>query len=252
VADSERLHRIDGWRNGFNCAVDLPVPDLEEETDTVMTIRLMLADDHAVVRQGLRLFLEADEEIHVLAEEASTGEEAVEIARRTRPDVILMDLLMPGMDGFLATRTIHQEMPETNVVVLTSLLDSQASSAVVDAVRAGAVGYLLKSSNADELRQAVHAAAAGHVQLSPEAARRLVSEVASPTASKLTARETEVLVMLGRGKANKEIARELGIGQQTVKTFVSSILVKLGVQSRTQAALHAVRMGLISDTEREE
>jgi two-component system, NarL family, response regulator LiaR len=211
-----------------------------------MTIRLLIADDHAVVRQGLRLFMELDEEIDVVPEEASTGQEAVELARSTHPDVILMDLLMPVMDGITATEIIRSELPDTEVIALTSVLEDSRDSSVVGAVRAGAVGYLLKNTDADELRRAVHAAAAGQVQLSPAAAKRLVREVTTPaTDESLTPREKQVLILLAKGRANKEIARELQIGQETVKTYVSNILSKLGVQSRTQAALRAAQAGLI-------
>lgn len=211
-----------------------------------MTISLLIADDHAVVRQGLRLFMELDDEIEVVGE-AANGRQAVDLARQTSPDVVLMDLLMPEMDGIAATKQIRAELPHTEVIALTSLLQEPGDTSVVGAVRAGAVGYLLKNTDAEQVRRAVHAAAAGQVQLSPEATRRLVHEVVTPTSDDtLTPRETQVLVLLAKGKANKEIARELGIGQQTVKTYVSNILGKLGVQSRTQAALHAARAGLVS------
>lgn len=211
-----------------------------------MSIRLLIADDHAVVRQGLRLFMELDDAIEVLDEEASTGLEAIEIARRAEPHVVLMDLLMPEMDGITATAILHTELPQVAVVALTSVLEDSSDSSVVGAVRAGAVGYLLKTSDADELRRAVHAAAAGQVQLSPDAAKRLVREVTTPTnEAALTPRERQVLILLAKGMANKEIARDLRIGQQTVKTYVSNILSKLGVQTRTQAALRAAQAGLI-------
>lgn len=211
-----------------------------------MTIRLLIADDHAVVRQGLRLFLSLDSDIEVLHEEASSGQEAVALAHRTHPDVILMDLRMPILDGISATRTIHLELPDIAIVAVTSLLDESAESSVVEALKAGAAGYLLKTSDADELRRAVHAAAAGEVQLSPGAASRLVREVTTPRSdASLTGREIEVLALLAKGRANKEIARELRIGQQTVKTYVSNIIAKLGVRSRTEAALHAVHSGLV-------
>lgn len=215
-----------------------------------MAIRLLIADDHAVVREGLRLVLGLDESIEVLDEEACTGEEAVELARRAHPDVILMDLLMPRMDGTTATRIIHSELPDVAVVALTSTMDSARDSSVLAAIRAGAVGYLYKTSEVDELRRAVHAAAAGNVELSSAAARRLVDEVSRPAGeASLTARETQVLVLVAEGKANKEIARELHIGQQTVKTYVSNILAKLGARSRTEAALHAVHVGLVTKQE---
>jgi DNA-binding NarL/FixJ family response regulator len=185
------------------------------------------------------MFLALDGEIEVVGE-AENGWEAVELARGLSPDVVLMDMLMPVMDGVVATETIRREMPETEVIALTSVLDD---GTVVGAVRAGAIGYLLKDTKADELRRAIKAAAAGQVQLSPQAAARLVREVRVPDvpATTLTERETDVLRLLAAGKANKEIAAALTIGEKTVKTHVSSILAKLGVQSRTQAALYAAQ-----------
>jgi DNA-binding NarL/FixJ family response regulator len=207
-----------------------------------MSIRILIADDHDVVRKGLVAFLTLDPELSVVAE-AEDGAEAVRLARELRPDVVLMDLLMPEMDGIAATHTIKQELPDTEVVALTSVLDD---ASVVGAMRAGAIGYLLKDTKVDELRKAVRAAAAGQVQLSPKAAARLVREVRGPErAEALSEREVEVLRLLARGRANKEIARDLAIAEKTVKTHVSSILGKLGVQSRTQAALHAARTGLV-------
>ena len=207
-----------------------------------MAIRILIADDHAVVRQGLRMFLGLDPELEVVGE-ATDGAEALRLARELRPDVILMDLLMPQMDGIAATTAVRGELPDTEVIALTSVLED---ASVVGAVRAGAIGYLLKDTNADELRRAIKAAAAGQVQLSPQAAARLMREVRAPDSPEaLTDRETEVLRLLARGKANKEIARDLHIGEQTVKTHVGNVLAKLGVQSRTQAALHAVRIGLV-------
>lgn len=207
-----------------------------------MTIRVLVADDHWMVRQGLRLFLELDAELEVVGE-ATSGEQAVELARQMRPDVVLMDLLMPGINGVAATEAILGELPATKVVVLTSALED---ALVVGAVRAGAIGYLLKDVEGDELCQAIKAAAAGQVQLSPQAAKRLMQEVRAPTSPEaLTRRESEVLRLLGQGLSNKEIARSLSVGEKTVKTHVSCILVKLGVKSRTQAALCALRLGLV-------
>ena len=208
-----------------------------------MTIRVMIVDDHSVVRQGLTMFLALDEGIEIVGE-AENGEEALALARDLHPDVVLMDLLMPKMDGITAIKQMRRDQPDVEIIALTSVLED---ASVVGAVKAGAVGYLLKDTKADELCRAIHAAAAGQVQLSPEAAARLVREVKLPdTPENLTERETEVLRLIGKGLSNKEIARELSIGEKTVKTHVSAVLNKLGVLSRTQAALHAVKIGLVS------
>src|SRR5918993_1322695 len=178
----------------------------------VVTIRLLITDDHKVVRQGLRMVLELDPDLEVVGE-ASNGEEALRRAPRLEPDGVLMDLLMPVMSGIEATGEIRRVLPSTE---------------------------------ADELRRALKAAAAGQVQLAPEAAARLMREVRDPESPEaLTGRETEVLKLLARGKADKQIARELFIGESTVKSHVHSILAKLNVRSRTQAALYAVRVGLV-------
>jgi DNA-binding NarL/FixJ family response regulator len=207
-----------------------------------MAIRIVIADDHSVVRQGLRMFLALDEELEVVGE-AQNGAEALELAHKLKPDVVLMDLLMPVMDGITAIGAIRREVPEVEVIALTSVLED---ASVVGAVKTGAIGYLLKDTQADELRRAIKAAAEGQVQLAPQAAARLLREVRTPESPEaLTERETDVLRLLAMGRANKEIARELDIGEKTVKTHVSNILGKLGVQSRTQAALHAVRTGLV-------
>ena len=205
-------------------------------------IRILIADDHEVVRQGLRVSLGVDAALEVVGE-AEDGAEAVRLARRLRPDVVLMDLLMPEMDGIAATELIRRELPDTEVVALTSVLED---ASVVGAVRAGAIGYLLKDTRAPELRRAIKAAAAGQVQLSPSAAARLMREVKTPERPEaLSERELDVLRLLARGLANKTISRDLGIAEKTVKTHVSSILGKLGVQSRTQAALYAGRVGVV-------
>jgi DNA-binding NarL/FixJ family response regulator len=206
-----------------------------------MPIRILLADDHNVVRQGLKMFLGLDPELEVVGE-ASDGAEAVKKAHELKPDVVLMDMLMPVMDGIEATGKIRSELPDTEVIALTSVLEDNA---VIGAVKSGAIGYLLKDTQADELCRAIKAAAAGQVQLSPAAAARLVREVRAPDSpQQLTEREVDVLRLLAGGKANKEIAMSLSIGEKTVKTHVSNILMKLGVQSRTQAALYAAQIGL--------
>jgi two-component system, NarL family, response regulator LiaR len=211
-----------------------------------MTIRVLITDDHKVVRRGLRGFLDMDPELEVVGE-ASNGEEAMDMARRLEPDVVLMDLLMPVMDGIEATRRIRHELPEVEVLALTSVLED---ASVTGAIKAGAIGYLLKTTDADELCEAIRAAATGQVRLAPEAAARLMREVRAPDSLEaLTERETEVLKLLAHGKANKQIARELFIDEQTVKTHVHHILSKFGVSSRTQAALYAARIGLVPTEE---
>ena len=208
-----------------------------------MPIRILIVDDHSVVRQGFRMFLGLDPDLEVI-DEARDGAEAVRLANELKPDVVVMDLLMPGMDGLQAMRSIRQSLPDTEVVALTSVLED---ASIVEAVRAGAIGYLLKDTEAHELVRAIKAAAAGQVQLSPQVASRLLHEIRLPENihEPLTEREKMVLQLLGKGKSNKEIAMELKIGEQTVKTHVSHVLEKLGVASRTQAALFAVRLGLI-------
>lgn len=211
-----------------------------------MTIRIVIADDHQVVRQGLRMFLSLDADMDVVGE-AENGVQAVDLTRQLSPDVVLMDLLMPVMGGVEAIGRIRTSHPDTEVVAMTSVLED---AAVFEAIRAGAIGYLLKTTAADALCRAIRAAAAGQVQLAPEISHLLVREMRKPDAistavDTLTTREIDVLRLIAGGMANKEIAASLGIGDKTVKTHVSNILAKLGVQSRTQAALHAARIGLV-------
>ncbi len=207
-----------------------------------MTIRVLLVDDHAVVRQGLRMFLSLDAELAIVGE-AVNGADALQKAHALQPDVILMDLMMPVMDGITAIGILRRDLPDIEIIALTSVLED---AAVFNAMRAGATGYLLKDTEAEELCRAIKAAAAGQVQLSPQAAARLLREVPAPDSpEQLTDRETDVLRLLAQGLANKQIARELSIGEKTVKTHVSNILSKLGVVSRTQAALYAARIGLV-------
>jgi two-component system, NarL family, response regulator LiaR len=206
-------------------------------------IRLLLVDDHWLVREGLRVFFGSDPDVEVVGE-ASDGQQAVELARNLSPDVVLMDIVMPVTDGISATETISRELPGSHVVMLTGYVSDHL---ITKALRAGAVGYMLKDVAADQLWGAVRAAAAGQVQLSPVAVAHLVGEVEAPATSiQLTARETEVLILLAAGRSNQQIAGELHITEQTVKTHVSSVLNKLGVRSRTEAALHAIRSGLVS------
>jgi len=206
-----------------------------------MSIRILIADDHAVVRQGLQMFLGFEDDFEVVGE-AANGKQAVELAHQYLPDVVLMDLLMPEMNGIAATEAIRRALPDTEVIALTSVLED---ATVVGAIRAGAIGYLLKDTDSAELIRAIKAAAAGQVQLSPKAAARLMREVRVPESPEsLTERETEVLRLIAAGMSNKEIAQALVIGEKTVKTHVSNVLSKLGVTSRTQAALYAARIGL--------
>jgi two-component system, NarL family, response regulator LiaR len=217
------------------------MPQETAPTESPSIIRVLIADDHSVVRKGLRTFLGLSPEPEIVGE-ASDGLEAVRLANDLKPDVVLMDLKMPRMDGIAATEAIRREHPDIEVIALTSILEDDS---VVGAVRAGAIGYLLKDTEADELCRAIKAAAAGQVQLSPQAAARLMREVRTPeNPETLTERETDVLRLLTRGYSNKEIAQELGLSQKTIKIHVSNILGKLGVASRTQAALYAIRTGL--------
>jgi DNA-binding NarL/FixJ family response regulator len=209
-----------------------------------MTTRLLLADDQHIVREGLRALITMDPEFEVVGE-ADNGADAVRLARQLRPDVVLMDLLMPEFNGVAATAAIRDEVPETQVLVLTGL---NGDRSIAEAVQAGAIGYLHKDIAADELRRAIKAAADGSVQLSRQAASWLMRQLHTPERpEKLTPREADVLRLLARGLANKEIARELGIGETTVKSHVRHILSKLGVGSRTQAALAAFCNGFLPE-----
>ncbi|HYX88631.1 MAG TPA: response regulator transcription factor [Gaiellaceae bacterium] len=205
-------------------------------------IRVLIVDDHTVVREGLRAFLELQEGIAVTGE-AADGEEAVREAERLRPDVVLMDLVMPRLDGVAAMRALRERVPAARVVVLTSFLDDER---LLPAIRAGAAGYLLKNVEPRELARAVRLAAGGEALIDPAVAARLVDSLLDDGGGEqpeLTPREQEVLDLIGRGFANKRIALELGISEKTVKTHVGHVLAKLGVSDRTQAALYAARLG---------
>jgi DNA-binding NarL/FixJ family response regulator len=208
-----------------------------------MKTRLILTDDHVVLRQGLRALLEAQPDLEVIGE-AGDGEEALELVRTLRPDVVLVDLIMPGIDGITATQRIHRDFPDVGVLVLSSI---EEEAAVVAAVRAGAMGYVRKNTSLEILLQAIRAAARGEVQFSAAAAARLVREVqgTQEVPEQLTPREHEVLQYVADGLANKEIAWKLSISEKTVKSHVSTILDKFGLASRTQAAMYATRMGLV-------
>jgi NarL family two-component system response regulator LiaR len=206
-------------------------------------IRVLIVDDHAVVREGLRTFLDLQDGIEVVGE-AADGEQAVREAERLCPDVVLVDLVMPKLDGVQTMRALRVRVPSARAVVLTSYLDDER---LLPAIRAGAAGYLLKNVQPQELATAVRTAAAGQALIDPVVAARLVEALdggRDDGADRLTPREREVLALLARGFANKRIATELGIAEKTVKTHVSNVLAKLGVSDRTQAALYASRLGL--------
>jgi DNA-binding NarL/FixJ family response regulator len=214
-------------------------------------IRVLIVDDHEVVREGLRAFLELQDGIEV-AGEAGDGEEAVAAVEAERPDVVLMDLVMPQLDGVGAMQELRRRGSSARVIVLTSFTDD---AKLLPAIRAGAAGYLLKNVAPAELARAVRAAHAGEALLDPSVAARLVEAVAEPPAAAprtddLTPREQEILALIARGLSNKRIAFELGVSEKTVKNHVSHVLAKLGVPDRTAAAVHAVRNGLVEDPAR--
>jgi NarL family two-component system response regulator LiaR len=217
-------------------------------------IKVLIVDDHAMVRQGLQTFLTLSEGIEVVGE-AANGLEAVEQVRQHRPHVVLMDLVMPELDGIEATRRIRALSPETQVLALTSFIDDEK---VFTAIEAGALGYLLKDVSPDDLVEAIKAAHRGEAQLHPEATKKLMSQVVTkarqpepapskpgkPGSAELTERELEVLRLIATGLSNREIAQELTIAEKTVKTHVSNILSKLHLADRTQAAIYALQEGL--------
>jgi DNA-binding NarL/FixJ family response regulator len=214
-------------------------------------IRVLVVDDHPVVRQGLRAFLDLQDDLTVVGE-AADGDAAVAAAVDLKPDVMLLDLRMPGADGLAALRGLRAAGCSTRVLVITSFTEP---AAVLPAVRAGAAGYVYKDIDPPALAAAIRAVHAGHVLLHPDVAGLLAagdpadaragSADRNLPAVRLTAREREVLAEIARGRANREIARQLGMAEKTVKTHVSAILTKLGVADRTQAALYAVRTGLV-------
>jgi DNA-binding NarL/FixJ family response regulator len=204
-------------------------------------IRVLVVDDHPVVRQGLRTFLDLQDDLTVVGE-AGDGAAAVIAADELRPDVVLLDLKMPGADGVAALRGLSESGNVAKVLVITSFTEP---AAVLPAVRAGAAGYVYKDIDPPALAAAIRAVHAGHVLLHPDVARLLADGEARRTDVHLTARERDVLAAIAQGRANRQIARELGMSEKTVKTHVSAILAKLGVQDRTQAALHAVRAGIV-------
>ena len=213
-------------------------------------IRVLIVDDHAIVRKGIRALLSESGGFEIVAE-AADGQEAVLRAEETRPDVILMDLLMPGMDGIEATRRITGRQPGARILVLTSFA---ADNKLFPAIKAGALGYLLKDSSPEELVRAIHQVERGEPALHPIIARKLLQEVAhpadlQPAPEALTPREMAVLRLIAQGLSNQAIADTLSVSEPTVRTHVTRILGKLHLASRTQAALYAVREGLTSEQE---
>jgi NarL family two-component system response regulator LiaR len=207
-------------------------------------IRVVLVDDHVVVRVGLRAFLDTQPDLEIVGE-ASSGEQGVELVKSTLPDVVLMDLLMPGIDGVEATRQVKAASPHTQVIVLTSYAEDER---IFPAIKAGALSYLLKDVGPDALVTAIRAARRGEATLHPTVAARLMSELTGGRHSPLdtlTEREKDVLTCIARGMSNAEIAEHLIIGERTVKTHVSNILSKLHLQDRTQAAIMALRERLV-------
>ena len=232
--------------SGRKASADRPA-GLEGVTSVTETpIRVLIVDDHQVVRAGLRVFLDLLDDIEVVGE-ASDGSEGVAMARRLTPDVVLMDLLMPRMDGITAIGRIREELPDVEVVAMTSFIEEEKVTA---ALEAGAAGYLLKDAAADEVASAIRDAHDGNVHLDPAVARLLAQRMRrrpaeEEAAEPLTEREKDVLRLLGKGRSNKEIAAELFITERTARTYVSNILGKLGLASRTQAALWAVEHHLV-------
>ena len=209
------------------------------------TVKVLVVDDHEVVRQGLRFMLSQEPGVEVVGE-AADGAEALAEIRRLRPDVVLLDLVMPGLDGLGVLHALRNEEHQPAVVVLTSYSDEHKA---IEAVRAGALSYMAKTTPADRVTEAVRAAATGGSVLAPSVAARLVQrwrdhERDGPL-ERLSARERDVLAELSRGRSNREIARSLSLGEQTVKSHVSSILTKLDLQDRTQAAIFGLQHGLV-------
>lgn len=218
-----------------------------KSADTMKPIKVLLVDDHEMVRIGLSAMLATEEDVEIVGEAAS-GEEALALAEAFRPDVVLMDLVMAGMDGIETTRRLVRLLPDCKVIVLTSYVDDEK---VYPAMEAGAFGYLLKTSRAADITRAIRNAAEGRPTLEPQVATKMISRFRrfgeTPPHEELTEREREVLRLVAKGKSNRDIAEELGIGIKTVKFHLSNIFAKLGVEDRTQAVVYAFRHGLVDE-----
>ena len=217
-----------------------PGPQVEKEP-----ISILIVDDHAIVRQGLRTYLDLQPDMHVVGE-AADGKRAVEVAKDLLPDIVLMDLVMPGVDGVQATREITAIAPSTRVIVLTSFSEDEQ---VFNSIKAGAQGYLMKDVLPQDLAKAIRTVFRGEAQLDPESARKLMHEFSNPQPTKpkhdLTERELEVLRLISLGKSNRDISEDLVLSEKTVKTHVSNILQKLHLSDRTQAAVYALRQKIV-------
>jgi NarL family two-component system response regulator LiaR len=224
----------------------------EQESDaghTSQKISVLIVDDHPIVRQGLRTLLELQDDL-VVAGEAENGKVAVDLAARLKPDVVLMDLVMPGLDGISATRQISAMKQATRVIALTSFVEDEK---IIPAIQAGAVSFLLKDVSPNDLLEAVRAAYNGEARLHPQVMRKLMDQIASqatappPAGTDLTAREGEVLRLVAEGLSNREIAARLVISEKTVKSHISSLLSKLGQEDRTRLAIYAIKKGLVAE-----
>jgi len=219
-------------------------------TEDLHIISVLIVDDHPIVRQGLRTLLDLQDDIRVVGE-AVNGRNAVDLAARLKPDVVLMDLVMPEMDGISATRQIVDLKQSTRVIALTSFVEDDK---VIPAIQAGAVSFLLKDISPNELMDAIRAAYHGEARLHPDVIRKLMKQVTSqapatqPGAPDLTERELEVLSLVGQGLSNREIAARLVISEKTVKTHVSNLLGKLVMEDRTRLAIYAIKKGLVSES----
>lgn len=215
--------------------------------DRHLPIRILLVDDHPMVRTGVELYLSSQKGFQVVGQ-TGNGEEAISLAESLRPDIVCMDLVMPGMDGITATQRIKERLPDTQILAVTSFVDIER---VLAAIRSGASGYLMKDASPSELARAIHMLANGDMYLHPEAARKLAQhfrpkDAKDPLMPVLTTREEEILRQVARGLNNQDIANDLGISLKTVKAHISSILKKLHLDNRVQAAIYALQHNIVS------